>query len=535
MELSAVALIASAFILIITDMELEESTPILVGGGQFTEKDVAPERALSPMGIAAAAARAALSDTGIGDKLTALIDTLMVIRIIFDSTNRPRLPIPFGRAENPPRAVARRIGANPTHAIYGNVGGNTPQKYINEMAEKIATGDVDVALITGSEAIKTAQLALRNGLELDWQEYDEGPQEDRGLGEKLSTPHEFAHGLGIPIQTYPLFENAIRGARGHTIEDHMLSMGELFARFTEVAATNPFAYYGARRTALELATVTPENRLICFPYPKWMNAMDAVNQGAAVVMTSVGKARELGIDPAKWVFLHGCGEANEKILVSERVDYHSSPAMAANTSSAFEMAGKRIDDMDYIDIYSCFPSAVEIGCDELGLRYDDPRGLTVTGGLPFFGGPGNNYSMHAIATMLPLLRAAPSKFGLVTANGGYLSKHATGIYSATATKGCWRRESPATYQADIDKMASPEFIETPSGKASVETYTVCCKRGIPQRGIIIGRLHGSDQRFVANTPDDMNTLRSMMTEEYLNKAGTVTSSEGLNTFTPSPA
>ena len=263
--------------------------------------------------------------------------------------------------------------------------------------------------------------------------------------------------------------------------------------------------------------------------------MDAVNQGAAVVMTSVGKARELGIDPAKWVFLHGCGEANEKILVSERVDYHSSPAMAANTSSAFEMAGKRIDDMDYIDIYSCFPSAVEIGCDELGLRYDDPRGLTVTGGLPFFGGPGNNYSMHAIATMLPLLRAAPSKFGLVTANGGYLSKHATGIYSATATKGCWRRESPATYQADIDKMASPEFIETPSGKASVETYTVCCKRGIPQRGIIIGRLHGSDQRFVANTPDDMNTLRSMMTEEYLNKAGTVTSSEGLNTFTPSPA
>ncbi|MCH8264103.1 MAG: acetyl-CoA acetyltransferase, partial [Proteobacteria bacterium] len=136
------------------------------------------------------------------------------------------------------------------------------------------------------------------------------------------------------------------------------------------------------------------------------------------------------------------------------------------------------------------------------------------------------------ATMLPLLRAAPSNFGLITANGGYLSKHATGIYSATATKGRWQREPPATYQADIDKMASPEFIETPAGKAWIETYTVVCRKGIPQRGIIIGRLQGSDQRFVANTPDDMNTLQSMMTEEYLGKAGTVTSVEGLNTFTP---
>ena len=186
-------------------MQLEDSTPILVSGGHFTEKDVAPQRALSPMGIAAAAARAALDDTGIGDKLAALIDTLMVIRIIFDSTNRARLPIPFGRADNPPRAVARRIGANPAHAIYGNVGGDTPQKYINEMAERIAAGDVELALITGSEAIKTAQLALRNGTDLDWQEHDEGSQEDRGLGEKLFKPHEFAHGLGVPVQTSPLF------------------------------------------------------------------------------------------------------------------------------------------------------------------------------------------------------------------------------------------------------------------------------------------------------------------------------------------
>lgn len=512
---------------------MQDSTPILIGAGQFMEKDVPPQSAHPPMGIAAEAAKAALTDTGLAEKLPDLIDTLAVIRIFPDSFNRPRMANPFGRAENPPRAVARRIGADPVNAIYGNVGGNTPQKFINEMAERIVAGDVDVALITGSEAIKTAQNALRNDIDLDWQEEDGGSQEDRGIGVTLSTPHEMAHGLGVPIQTYPLFENSIRGRLGHSIEEHLCRMGELFSPFTDVAAENGFSYYGTRRSAQELATVTAENRFICFPYPKWMNAMDGVNQGAAVIMTSVGRARQLGIDPAKWIFLHGCAEANEKILVGDRVNYHSSPAIRINSARAFEMAGKTIDDMDCIDIYSCFPSAVEIACDELGLSYADARGLTVTGGLPFFGGPGNNYSMHAIATMVPRLRAKPAAFGLVTANGGYLSKHATGIYSATPTRDHWQREDPAGYQADIDKMESPTFTETPMGPATVETYTVCFNRGVAERGIVIGRLADSDRRFVANTPDDAATLQSMTEQEYLGRPGVVSSKEGLNLFTPS--
>ena len=510
-----------------------DSTPILVGAGQFTEKDVAVEIAQSPMGIAAEAAKAALVDTGMAEQLRSQIDTLAVVRIFPDSSNRPRMANPFGRAENPPRAVARRIGANPTNAIYGNVGGNTPQKLISEMAERIVAGDIGVALLTGSEAIKTAQTAMRNGSSLDWNEQDPGSQEDRGIGETLMTPHEFAHGIGVPIQTYPLFENAIRGSKGNSVEQHLLSMGELFARFSEIAAANPFSFYGTQRTAQELATVTDENRFICFPYPKWMNARDAVNQGAAVVMTSVGKARQLGIDPCKWVFLHGCAEANEKILISERVNYHSSPAIAANARQAFEMAGKTIDEMNYIDIYSCFPSAVEIACDELGLDYLDSRGLTVTGGLPFFGGPGNNYSMHAIATLLPMLRAQPSHFGLITANGGYLSKHATGIYSATPFTGKWQRESSVKIQAEINSMTSPGFAETPDGAAIVETYTVCFDKTAPMRGIVIGKLIANDQRFLANTANDATTLDMMLKKEFLNCVGTVTSVDGLNTFTVS--
>ncbi len=507
---------------------MEDRTPVLIGAGQFTERNIEPRLAQPPMGIAAEAAKAALLDCGNGRSVADAIDTLVAIRIFPDSWNRPRMPNPFGRAENPPRAIARRIGANPSCAIYGNVGGNTPQKYINEMAERIAEGESEVVLLAGSEAIKTAQQALRQDVELDWQEEDEGSLEDRGIGEKLATPHEFAHGLGVPIQTYPLFENALRGKAGRTIDQQLLKMGELFAPFTEVAAKNPFSLYGAQRTAIELATVTDENRYISLPYPKWMNAMDGVNQGAAVIMTSVAKARELGIDQSKWVFLHGCGEANEKILVSERRDYYSAPAIGVNSAKALEMADKTIADMDFIDIYSCFPSAVEISCEELGIKANDPRGLTVTGGLPFFGGPGNNYSMHAIATMCELLRGKPGTFGLITANGGYLTKHATGVYSTEPFQGNWKREDPARYQSEVDQLDYPSFTETPSGMARIETYTVCFKRGVPYRGIVIGRQLSDDARFIANTQDDEVFLQRFLSEEQLGRQCSVSQREDLN-------
>jgi acetyl-CoA C-acetyltransferase len=510
---------------------LDDSTPILVGAGQFVEKDVHPFHAHPPMGIAAEAAKAAIADTGVGAAVVSAIDTVMVTRIFPDCFANDRVSNIFGRAQNPPRAVARRIGANPKHAIYGTIGGNTPQKAVNEMAQRISEGDIEVALLTGSEAINTAQKAVRQGIALNWHEEDSGSLEDRGLGERMSTDHELAHGLSSPIFVYPLFENAIRAQLGNTIEQHLLAMGELFEPFSKVAAANPFAFYGTPRSAIELATVTPENRIIGFPYPKWMNAMDSVNQGAALVLTSVGKARQLGINPKKWVFLHGCGEADDKIMVTDRVNYYSSPALKLNSQKAFEMAGSDIDEIQYIDIYSCFPSAVEVACDALGISTNDKRGLTLTGGLPFFGGPGNNYSMHAIAALLPLLRQNPSAKGLISANGGRLTKHATGIYSCEPIVGKWQREAPAAYQSELDKMPSPRFTQTPDGIGIVQTYTVACDRSGPVRAIVVGRLEDG-QRFLANTPDDSRFLQDFMNEEQLGRRGVVSSKAGVNLFLP---
>ena len=193
------------------------------------------------------------------------------------------------------------------------------------------------------------------------------------------------------------------------------------------------------------------------------------------------------------------------------------------------MAGKSIGDIGFIDLYSCFPSAVEIGCQELGIATNDPRGLTITGGLSYFGGAGNDYVMHSIVTMMEKLRAAPGKFGLCTGNGWYVTKHSAGIYSTTPFEGRWQREDPKSYQKDIDAMAHPEVVEKPNGQGKVETYTVVTDRKGRRFGIIVGRLEDG-RRFLANTLDDNQTLHWMMREEVLGRVGTVTAESPTNQF-----
>ncbi|MDX5365434.1 MAG: acetyl-CoA acetyltransferase, partial [Alphaproteobacteria bacterium] len=186
------------------------------------------------------------------------------------------------------------------------------------------------------------------------------------------------------------------------------------------------------------------------------------------------------------------------------------------------------------DLYSCFPSAVQIGRNELGIAEDDPRALTVTGGLPYFGGAGNNYVMHSIATMVEKLRAKPGTKGLVTSNGWYVTKHGLGLYSTTPREGKWERENPATYQAEIDAEKHPKVEEKPNGKAKIETYTVVHGRGGPEFAILFGRLAENDARFVAHTPSDPATLQDMLTRDQLGRPGTVKAAAdgGVNLFTP---
>jgi acetyl-CoA C-acetyltransferase len=311
------------------------------------------------------------------------------------------------------------------------------------------------------------------------------------------------HGIALPVNIYPLFENALAAHYGRTPVEQRRHIGALMARFTRVAAANPYAQLPIARTADEIITPEGDNRYIGYPYTKYLNANMFVDQAAALLLMSTAAADRLGVPAAKRVYLHGSADTHEKILVTERVNYHSSPAIRIGAAHALRQADLSPADIAHMDLYSCFSSAVEIAADEIGIPHDDPRGLTLTGGLPYFGGPGNNYSMHGIAEVAARCRADPGAPGFVFANGGYLTKHSFGVWSTTPRS--FARTDPTSYQAAIDAMPSPALTEKPDGEGTVETYTVIHLKGEPAFALLIGRLDDGS-RFLAQIHEDPGAL-----------------------------
>ncbi len=377
--------------------------PILVGCGDVTDATTPAEAGRSPIDLIAEAVRRALSDTG-ADALAAAIDVVATVRFFADTS--PRFVSKLGGSTNPPKSIAQRVGIRAARYVYSSSGGNMPQSLVNHFSEGIALGEARAVLIAGGEALRTQQAVERARLPISWSEDPGGQPESVGIIRPARSDEEERHNLRAAFTIYPLIENAIRAARGRSILEHLQAMGRLFSQFASVAAENPLATRRAGYSAERLAAIDEENRWIGFPYPRLMNSNPYVDQSAALILTSVGVARDLGIPPWKWIYLHGCADANDQWYVSERLDLHSSPAIRRGARQALEMAGRSLADVRFFDLYSCFPSAVEIACQEIGIAEDDPRGLTVTGGLPYFGGPGNNYVTHSISEMMRRLRAS---------------------------------------------------------------------------------------------------------------------------------
>jgi acetyl-CoA C-acetyltransferase len=513
---------------------IEPRTPILVGCGQITDMDGKPSSERSRVAFCAEAARAALADTGaaIGNEaLGRKVDALAVMEFFSDIS--PRFASPYGRSSNPPRSVANRLGAAPRQLLYSHSGGNMPQYLVNRFAEEIAGGHTDLALICGAELLRSTQNARRAGLKIDWNE-DPGGGDPTRIGDPRFgySEEEARHELRAAIHFYPLLENAIRGGLRRDVDSHMKAMGHLFARLAAVAKANPLATRRDGYTAERLSTISDDNRWICFPYPRLMNANAIIDQAAAVLVTSVEKAREWGIPQDRWVFLHGCADGTDTWVVSEREKLDASPAIRGCARIALDMAGRKVTDVAAFDLYSCFPSAVEVAMQEIGIAEDDPRPVSVTGGLPFFGGPGNNYVTHSIAEMMNVVRRQPGSLGMVTANGNYLTKHSAGLYSTEPTEGPWRREDPKKFQAELDALPKRRVEAKPSGTGTIETYCVAYGKEAPQRGYILGRLDASGDRFIAMSPDDPAILADMLTREQLGRKVSVSDEGGRNVFRP---
>lgn len=509
---------------------IDERTPILVGCGQVTQRESDPRAALAPLDLMAQAARLAADDSGAGASLLQALDSIAVIRLFADTS--PRFACPFGRYANPPRSLAQRLGATQARQlVYTHPGGNMPQWCLNRLGEAVARGEIGAALVVGAEALATQKAAQRAGITLDWSEDPGGTFEAWGVARRGWSDVEDRHGARAAITMYPMFEHAIRGRLGRSLAEHQVAMGTLLARFAAVAAANPLADRRAGYSAEQIATPGPGNPVIAHPYTRLMSANAYIDQGAALILTSVARARQLGIPPDRWVYLHGCADAHDHWFVSERRNFHSSPAMQRVFEQAFQMAGTTLGEIGAIDVYSCFTSAVEVACEALGLAQDDPRGLTITGGLPYFGGPGNNYVTHSIAEMVQRLRAAPGMKGLVTANGNYLTKHSVGIYSTEAPAGPFAPQDPAVLQAELDRVPHPPFAPLAEGAAHIETYTVMHDGKGPSGAVLFGRLDDGT-RFIANPPPDAALWAEMQAQDFLGRPGRVSHNGQRNLFVP---
>jgi acetyl-CoA C-acetyltransferase len=487
-----------------------DNTPVIIGVGEASERIDSPDwRALSPADLAAEACRAALADASASGDVRSAIDVIAAIRQF--EISLPRAVAPFGRADNFPRAVARRLGAEPSRAILEPVGGQGPQHLVNEFARAISAGQAGMALLCGAEAISTVRQLTARGETRDWSETWGPDMEDRGYGHPLLSADLARHGARIPITVYALFENARRARVGLGRADYSLEMGRLFAPFTKVAARNPHAMSREIHEAAELATVTPANRLVADPYTRRLVARDQANQGAAVLMTSVGQARALGVPPERFIYLHGAADVRER-LPMERADLSASPAATRAAKIALERAGLDVNEVGFFDLYSCFPIAVFNLRDGLGISPQDERPLTMTGGLPYFGGAGNNYSMHAIAAMVRALREKPDARGLVAANGGFLSKCSVGVYSAASAGPAAFDDAPL--QAEVDAWPAPR-LASGAGSGVVETYTIDHAGPAPV-GVVIGRRVADGARFVAMTdPANPALAEAMIAAEPL--------------------
>ena len=481
-------------------------SPVIIGIAQFTQHKKT-ERPLDPLSLMVRASLDALSDAG-ASRLKDVIDCVYVMNL-FQWSYR-----------DAPGQLSARLGLKPRQASYLPVGGNTPQLLVNKAARDLAAGRCKAVLMTGAEAIYSLRRALKGDIVLDW---PESVPPDRIDGENTNSVDkiEELYDLFFPSFMYPLFETSLRASSGRSPEEHQMHMGKSFEHLSRIAAQNPFAWSKQALSAQMIAIPTPNNRYVGYPYTKYMNANVDVDQSAAVIMTTEDSALSLGIPQDKWVYPIGGADFNDIWYVTRRPCLHESPAIRHAARIALEQADLTLEDIDVFDLYSCFPSAFEIARREIGIPKNDRRDLSVTGGLPFFGGPGNNYSMHAIAAVVDLIRKDRSRKAMVTANGWYLTKHAIGVYAGSPPRHPWNDRDDSPVQRSINAKALPMAVEKASGSLMAEAYVIRHDNaGKPVKGTVVGRLEDGSRTLavIDAAPEELLQMEKI---ELVGKQGDV--------------
>ncbi len=422
-----------------------------------------------------------------------------------------------------PARVAELCGAKPREAEELPGGGEGPIVLLNRVANRIAAGQIQIALLCGAEAVYSRRKARTDGVKLtSWTAGGDRLPSFLLSMKPFANALEQRHGVRNPVDMYPVYENALRARAGRSIEAHQRYVAALLARYSEVAAGNPFSWFPEPRSAAQIHTVDARNRWIGFPYPKFMNAIMEVDQGAAAIVMSESAADRLGIAREKRVHFLGGASAQDGWSAAERVDLASSPAMAAIVRQTQAHAALGISDVDLFDLYSCFPCAIEFALDALGLTTTDPRSPTQTGGLAHHGGPGNNYAMHGLANTVLRLRAGGGKVGWVSGLGMSATKHAMVALSTDARRIAASDGRSSVLTLPKDRLEGPPLVDAPDGPAAIESYTVTFDRdNVPEKSMLYLRLPDG-RRSVANGEPSDALFRLLLEVEGVGVRGLVT-------------
>ena len=476
-------------------MGFDDRNPVIVGVGQFKQQLEDVSLAEEQYVLMEQALRLAADDAG-APKLLTDIDRVLVIGGMWSYPD-------------PGRLIADAVGSSNARTFLTAMGGNMPQATVSDCCQRIAAGEMEIAAVVGGEAVYSKNKLRKLGEDLSKSGVDLEKAERFGENVSMSSQHERDKGFLMPTQIYPLFESAIRAHRKETHYEHRMRISSLWEGFNRVAVANEHAWVQTPMTAEEIMEPTADNRMVGYPYTKAMNANSFVDFGGAIIICSVAKARSLGIDSDNWVFPHSATDGHATFLFSERDNFHESPAIRITSKRCLELADISIDNIGPMDLYSCFPSVVQITMNELGI--DPERAATTTGGLSFFGGPMNSYVIHAIASTIDEIRKT-GEYGFVHANGGYATKHACAVFHNEPPKAQFRRMN---VQEEIEASPKREVEENPIGKSVVEAYTVLHGREGPEKALMT-TLMEDGKRALAST-SDAQTMQSMMSEEYVGK------------------
>lgn len=405
-----------------------------------------------------------------------------------------------------PSLIAHRLKVQPGHKSYGEAGGESPVRFIHQAALRIKRGESRVAAVVGAEAAYTAAKAAKAGTLLDWSERDSKAR--LLMGKDFSPKLAIDHGVCMPVNVYPLFENAALARWGMSQREGLAETGRIWSGFSKVAAANSMAWTQREMTAEEVTTPGPGNRLVAWPYTKNVVANPLVNQGAAVLMTSLAIAREMGVPEEKIVYVWGGACANEPRDFLQRDQFAESHAQQAVLEASLRIAGfDGGDQFSDVELYSCFPCVPKTA--RRALRIEESRPLSVTGGLSFFGGPLNNYMLHGAASMVNKLRGKTDGVGLLYGQGEFVTKHHALVLASKPQEAAELEDGfSVQLQADVYAGAVPKLLTDYAGAAAVETYTVIFDRaGKVEFGVVVARTPAGE-RLMARVPaQDSETLR----------------------------